>query len=578
MKLKRLLCIACAAILLTVQAIYHTRVFAVESEPEAAKEPYRPQYHYTQEANWMNDPNGLVYNEETKEYHMFYQCCKTLEENQNEKYWGHAVSKDLMHWHEYPYAIGPDSLGSIWSGSAVVDRNNTTGFFDDNTAPGARLVAMFTYAGGDTSYGFEKQGIAYSKDNGVTWIKYDGNPVISNAQDGSEIYTGGFRDPKVYWYEDSSYENGGIWLMVAAGGPVRLFTSNDMKDWTFQCVLKYTDGKNIETECPDFYPITVEGTNEQKWILSAAGRGYVVGSLVKKNNRFSFTAETDMMTLMKMPTDMYAAQTFFNDPQGRRVAVYWMLDLSSKSENALEEKKWDGILSLPMEIKLYKDSSGKYELRTSPVDEVKSLRKDMPVFETSNEMVNGLYDKLSDVSGQNLYIDMKVRIESASRLELTVFAGNDEKTVITYSKLSNSVTIIRNASGGFIKENVSANVKPDESGLLHFEIFLDTSVIDIFSESLETSLHGLVYPKADSTGIALNARSGDIYIESLKIYEMENARIAEKVSVKEETPNINNNSFSSADLVLIIVAVLLAVCIIILIFMYLHIRRRKAAK
>lgn len=197
-------------------------------------EDYRPQFHYTPHANWMNDPNGLVYNEETGEYHLFYQYCKTLIESQPDKYWGHAVSVDLVNWKELEPTNNPDTMGGIWSGSAVIDRKNTSGFFDENTKPGARMVAFFTYAGGDTTHGFQKQGVAYSLDNGKSWIKYAGNPVIKGFKNGAVLYEN--RDPKVIWYPDVSYKNGGIWLMMIAEMRARLFSSHNLIDWK-RCII-----------------------------------------------------------------------------------------------------------------------------------------------------------------------------------------------------------------------------------------------------------------------------------------------------------------------------------------------------
>ena len=385
-------------------------IFSMQAEEFDYDQEYRAQYHYSPMRNWMNDPNGLVYNEATKEYHMFYQYCQTLEEDQNAKYWGHAVSKDLVHWQELQAAISPDDIGSIWSGSCVIDKYNTSGFFDDSTPAGARMVALFTYAGGDTTQGFEKQGIAYSKDNGLTWTKYEGNPVLGSVRDGNTIYYGGFRDPKVIWYEDDSYQNGGIWLMVVAGGKARIFTSPDLKNWTYNSTMTYMDGTTpIESECPDFYPLSVQGdeSDADKWIYSAAGRSYVVGELIKDSeSKFTFKAETNMLTLMNLPTDMYAAQTFFNDPKGRRIAVYWMIDLSSKEENNLGEKAWDGVQSLPMEMKLLKDADGEYQLRAYPVEELNALKGDTALLEVSNETFSGTYEKVSAVTGELLYIDI----------------------------------------------------------------------------------------------------------------------------------------------------------------------------
>ena len=518
---KRVLFIRLFIIVLVFAAAFPAGAGAVSYE-----EAYRPQFHYTPAANWMNDPNGLVYNEETEEYHMFYQCCATLEENQAEKYWGHAVSKDLIHWKELPVAIGPDALGSIWSGSAVIDRNNTSGFFDDSTPAGARMVAFFTYAGGDTTYGYEKQGLAYSTDNGLTWNKYEGNPIIGSVQDGVTVYDGGFRDPKVIWYEDSSYENGGIWLMVTAGGKARIFASPDLKNWTYHSTMRGRDGKEIESECPDFYPLSVSGAGaaQQKWIYSAAGRSYVVGDLTKdENGIFTFRAESDLQTLMKLPTDMYAAQTFFNDPKGRRIAIYWMIDLSSKEAHGLGEKAWDGVQSMPLEMKLETDGSGGYRMRAYPVEELAMLQGETPIFEAAGDAVSGDYEKLRSVSGELLYIELTYHPGTASRIDLNVRMGDAEKTTISYNVKTENLTLSRRDSGKFIKENVSTKLLPGPDGTVTMRVYVDASVIDIFTDTGDTTVHGLVFPDKNSVGVNLNVRGGEAVIQSMRIYEMASA-------------------------------------------------------
>lgn len=555
-----LLCILLVGSMITVQA----------RDPEYDQE-YRPQFHYTPKANWMNDPNGLVYNEETKEYHMYYQYCQTLEEDQNKKYWGHAVSKDLVHWQELPVAIGPDELGSIWSGSAVIDKKNTSGLFDDKTPEGARMVALFTYAGGDSKYGFEKVGLAYSKDNGLTWTKHEGNPVIASVENNTIVFDGAFRDPKVIWYEDDSYQNGGIWLMVIAGGEARIFTSENLIDWTYNSTMKKADGKEIQSECPDFYPLEVEGSGGKiKWVYSAAGRSYYVGDLTKDSNGyFRFTAEKDEQVLMRLPTDMYAAQTFFNDPKGRRIAVYWMLDLSSKEQNNLNEKLWDGCQSLPLEMKLVQTDDG-HELRVYPVEELDSLISDKLLFESSGDVVNGLYDKLQNVTGENLYIEIELQPGSAKYFDIYVREGGEEKTLIRYNKNAGTVTIIRRDSGAFVKDNVSVQTDLNSDGNIKLKIYVDTSVVDVFTDT-GASVQGLIFPAKTSTGLHMETKNGDMTVKSIKIYEMNSAW--DEVSINDDTATHEpddtkddaNDGFSVLYIILIIAGAIAIVAIIVIV-------------
>ncbi|MEM9719896.1 MAG: glycoside hydrolase family 32 protein [Bacteroidota bacterium] len=219
-------------------------------------EDHRPQIHFSPDSMWMNDPNGMVYYE--GEYHLFYQY-HPESTVWGPMHWGHAVSPDLVHWEHLPIGIFPDSLGTIFSGSAVVDRKNTSGFGEEGKPP---LIAIFTQhshelydAGSDL---FQTQGIAYSNDKGRTWTKYEGNPVIPNPG------IRDFRDPKVRWHEESQH-----WVMIfAAKDRVKIYTSPNLKTWTQASEF----GKNIGThagvwECPDLFPLQVEGSTETKWVM-----------------------------------------------------------------------------------------------------------------------------------------------------------------------------------------------------------------------------------------------------------------------------------------------------------------------
>jgi beta-fructofuranosidase/levanase/fructan beta-fructosidase len=220
------------------------------------QEPHRPQFHFSPEANWMNDPNGMVYYE--GEYHLFYQYYPDSNV-WGPMHWGHAVSTDLVHWEHLPIALYPDSLGYIFSGSAVVDWNNTSGFGEEGNPP---LVAIYTYhdpaGAAEGRNDFQTQGIAYSLDKGRTWIKYAGNPVLENPG------LVDFRDPKVIWDEDS-----GQWVMVlAAFDHVKLYGSADLKAWDYLSDFGREWGTHGGVwECPDLFPMQVEGTAEKKWVL-----------------------------------------------------------------------------------------------------------------------------------------------------------------------------------------------------------------------------------------------------------------------------------------------------------------------
>ena len=220
------------------------------------KEPFRPQFHYSPPEKWMNDPNGLVYNDGV--YHLFYQYYPA-DIVWGPMHWGHAISKDLIYWEHKPIALYPDEKGYIFSGSAVLDKDNTSGFGTNNKTP---LVAAYTIhdingerAGNND---FQTQGIAYSLDNGKTWTKYEGNPVLGN--DGIKD----FRDPKVFWHEGTR-----SWIMVlVAGEHAKFYRSSNLKEWSYLSEFGREQGAHGGVwECPDLFPLKIEGTDEEIWVL-----------------------------------------------------------------------------------------------------------------------------------------------------------------------------------------------------------------------------------------------------------------------------------------------------------------------
>lgn len=516
------------------------------------QEPYRPRIHYTPFENWMNDPNGLVYDEENGIYHMFYQYCTTLEEDQMQKHWGHATSKDLVFWEEQDVALSPDEFGSIWSGSCVIDENNTSGLFGDETPPKSRMVALFTYAGGDTELGFEKQGLAYSTDFGKSFVKYK-EPVIKN---GNNEYSDGFRDPKVIWHEDSR-----TWLMVIGGGPVRLFASKNLVDWEFNSILKYKDGSNIVSECPDFFPMKVENRDETKWVFLGAGRFYVTGDLtVDEQGKFHFKATSDRQTFVSDNTPMYAAQTFFNDSKDRRIAIYWLIDLFSKTIDSGMGKIWDGVQSLPLELKLF-NMDGNYVIKANPVEEVAKLRI-AELFSLNNVFV-GENDEniLNEVRGRVLEIEAVVDVSNAGRVNVVFGKGNDERTVLSYNARTQNLALVFKDSG-ISSDTISVKV-PVDDGKIKLRIIVDNTVVDVFANDGLKVLSGHFYSSGSNDGLEFSVENGEAEIEYLKIYELFSIWTEPKFDEKQDEKH-EHNGLKTLDYILIVAAVTFAVCITII--------------
>ncbi|WP_405412693.1 glycoside hydrolase family 32 protein [Maribacter sp. Asnod1-A12] len=310
-------------------------------------EHYRSQFHFTPEEKWMNDPNGLVYKDSL--YHLFYQYYpdSTI---WGPMHWGHAVSRDMMDWKHKPVALFPDEHGFIFSGSAVVDYENTSGFgTDDNPA----MVAIFTYHDAESEIAgnnnFQTQGIAYSLDNGDNWVKYQANPVIENA--GFKD----FRDPKVFWNKKEQNWS----MLLVAGDHLQIWKSDNLKEW-----YKVSEfGKDKGThggvwECPDLFPLKIEGTEEVKWVLlisinpgapnGGSGTQYFIGDF----DGSTFTTDQEESKWIDLGRDNYAGVTYNGTPNNERVFIGWMSNWDYASDTPTE--KWRGSMTVPRTLTLQK--------------------------------------------------------------------------------------------------------------------------------------------------------------------------------------------------------------------------------
>ncbi len=483
-----------------------------QQDPATAyTEKYRNQFHFSEEANWMNDPNGLMYDATTGLYHLYYQYAAGEGTT-----WGHAISKDLVAWTELPVAIPADNLGNIWSGCGVIDEKNTSGLFDESTPPASRLVAIYTNQGGDETYGNQKQSLAYSTDYGTTWIKYEGNPIIKNK---GNKYGEGFRDPKILWVEDDSYKNGGFWLMIVAGGRGRIFTSENLIEWTLNDELTYASGGEIHSECPDFFPLPVNGDPDNvKWVYTGGGTFYVVGDLVKdEDGLYKFEAETDAISPMYVG-EMYATQSYYNDPQGRRILVSWMRDYFLSAEDS---KQWQGAQSLPLETTL-KYENGQYLLNSYPVEEVDSIRKDLIYSAEGLTVTPDTENILEDVTGQLYDIEATFTSEGATSFGFNLRTKEQQKVVVTYNTETQRISLDRNSNGrpDIVSGIYDMALSPMEDGKVKLRILVDTSIIDVFGNDGESSSNLYYYNDPDSTGMEFFTAGGNVTIDSMEIYSM----------------------------------------------------------
>ncbi|HNB52542.1 MAG TPA: glycoside hydrolase family 32 protein, partial [Anaerolineales bacterium] len=388
-------------------------------------EPFRPQYHFTPPTMWLNDPNGLVYYE--GEYHLFYQHHpgSTV---WGPMHWGHAVSPDLVNWQHLPIALYPDEIGMIFSGSAVIDWQNTAGFGKE------AMVAIFTYHHENNR---QSQGIAYSTDKGRTWTKYAGNPVIP-----APANIRNFRDPKVFWYGDPAT---GHWVLsLAAGSAILFYTSPNLIEWEPSGSFGFGYGSTSGVwETPDLFPLPValpvalpvDGGPDTRWVLtlglggggpaSGSGTQYFIGHFDGE----TFTSENPKNTVLwaDFGADYYAAQSWSDEPNGRRLMIGWMNNW--QYANVIPTGTWRGAFTLPRELFLTHTEDG-IRLVQQPIPELQTLRTNHRHAEDL-QLTSSLQYPL-----QNLQLEILADIQinpNTDRFGLRLHTCEGEQTTIGYA-------------------------------------------------------------------------------------------------------------------------------------------------
>ncbi|MET3545891.1 levanase/fructan beta-fructosidase [Paenibacillus favisporus] len=477
---------------------------------------YRGAYHFSPKEHWMNDPNGMVYFQ--GEYHLFYQH-HPFGNTWGPMHWGHAVSRDLVVWEELPIALAPDEFGTIFSGSAVVDWNNTTGFFGGE--PG--LVAIFTQhaEGPEGGAPVQRQSLAYSTDAGRTWTKYAGNPVLSH-----DTFVD-FRDPKVFWHEASSQ-----WVMiVACGQTVCLYRSPNLIDWTLSSEFGEGIGSHDGVwECPDLFPLPVDGDPDQtKWVMlvsigdhpelaEGSRTQYFTGDFDGELFRPDAVSQTRVRWI-DYGRDNYAGVSWSDVPaeDGRRLFVGWMSNW--KYANQTPTGVWRGAMTVPRELKL-ELRQGSAELIQQPARELEGYRKELLSLKrvTAAQASAQLAD-LQLESGE-----IRIRLGSGQSLELKVRAGRGQETVIGYSGAAGEVYIDRTRAGVadfhplFAGRHAAALDAAD--GTVELRILIDRSSVEVFAGGGRAVLTDLIYPDQASTGLSLKVDDEEALVESLDIYDL----------------------------------------------------------
>lgn len=487
-------------------------------------EPHRPQFHFSPETGWMNDPNGMVYYD--GEYHLFYQYTPKEINIPSPKHWGHAISTDLVRWEHLPAALSPDPLGEIWSGSAVVDWKNTSGY---RTGDEAVLVAIFTHF----QNGLQQQSTAFSNDRGRTWTKYAGNPVIPNPG------LNDFRDPKVFWHPGSER-----WVMVlAVGDRVMFYTSPNLIDWQFSSQFGELEGAHGGVwECPDLFPLNVDGNpNEEMWVLlvsvgsgapnGGSGTQYFIGSF--DGETFTNHLPAAAVKWVDYGLDNYAGVTFSDIPtrDGRRIFMGWMSNWIYAYR--VPTTPWRGAMTLPRELRLVTGPDGDPRLMASPVLELEKLRVKQTDLLYSPEGIpeittipSGYTPMSQEINGKPLEIILDIEPGTASQFGIRLKNETDDQVLIGYDVQAQVLFIDRRSSGivdfdnSFGRHTHTAPLKL-ESNTLHLHIFIDRSSIEVFGNGGTVVITDQIFPNEKINEEAFYTLNGNAKILKLDAWELE---------------------------------------------------------
>lgn len=473
------------------------------------KESFRPVYHHTPAYGWMNDPNGMFYKDGV--YHLYFQY-NPYGAVWGNMHWGHSTSTDLMHWKFEGCAIVPDAWGAIFSGSCVVDHENTAGF-------GKEAVVAFYTSAKSTPWGdIQMQSMAYSLDNGKTFTKYEGNPILTSSEKD-------FRDPKVFWYAPGKH-----WIMIlAVGQHMEIYSSVNLKEWKKESEFGAMQGAHGGVwECPDLVEIPVEGTREKKWVLicnlnpggpfGGSAAQYFVGSFDGKK----FVNESPTQTKwMDWGKDNYATVTWNNAPDGRCIALGWMSNW--QYANNVPTRQYRSANTLARDLTLYREGQELY-LKSTPSSEVKKARGkkvSIPSFKVSekHEMVNLFEEK------QGAYeVEIVIQNAGASKIAFSLLNDKGEKVSMYYDLNRKQFVMDRSESGtvDFSKDFPAVTVAPaNVDKELTLRLFVDRSSIEAFGEDGKFVMTNLVFPSQPYVKMCFEADKNGYAVKTLNVYKLQ---------------------------------------------------------
>ena len=449
-------------------------------------EVFRPQVHFSPAKNWTNDPNGLVYHK--GRYHLFFQH-NPFGDKWGHMSWGHAVSTDLLHWHELSVAIPEDAGVMIFSGCVVVDAPNTSGFGTPENPP---LVAVYT--GHHPQTEMQSQHIAFSLDDGLSWTKYRGNPVL-------DLGTKDFRDPKVFWFEDH-------WAMAVAKSDERkvlFYRSQDLKSWSRTGEFGPAGAVDGVWECPDLFPLPVAG-GETRWVLKVdssptkAGSGCGGQAFVGTFDGKAFATHMTGSQSLDLGEDFYASASWSNLPPHRHVTIGWMA--SPRYAGDTPTAPWRGAMSLPREVSLRATADG-YRLLQQPVQELMALQTDHVHLRRLRLSPKGKV--LFRAGPHDIARRIVVRAKPSAGLAIEFRSRSAPQIRIG---LANKQLSVARAGPDTIPTFVSRNAAPLDTpdGVVRLDIIVDRSSVEAFANDGETTVCEQMFPDGGAYDVIL---SGD---------------------------------------------------------------------
>lgn len=487
---------------------------------------YRPNFHFTPKANWMNDPNGMFYL--NGKYHLYFQYYPDGNV-WGPMHWGHAISENMITWEEQPIALYPDDLGLIFSGSAVVDKNNTSGFGKDGISP---IVAIYTYHNmkgeKDGDIDFQTQAIAYSLDEGMTWTKHDKNPVISNPG------IKDFRDPKVIWDDKNNK-----WIMaLAAGQKIMFYSSTNLKDWKLLSDFGAQIGEHGGVwECPDLFPIKINRTDETKWVLivsinpAGPNGGSATQYFIGDFDGSKFTIDVDFNTQLQTQKaawldfgrDNYAGVTWSNIPKedGRKLFIGWMSNWEYARDVPTET--WRSAMTVSRELKL-KKTGDKYVLVSNPVPELykfvsKTIIRDTLVVDKQKTIISR-----NEVDLSRLSVELEINNLTENKYTFLFHNKFGDSLSFGLDNIEKNYFVNRQKSGKVDFSDKFANIiskakKISQSNTLKLRALIDKTSIEIFYNDGETVMTEIFFPNEPFETLSMETSDEKFVIENIKIEE-----------------------------------------------------------